>query len=265
MFKIIFKTPLTYVIIFYYALLVLWWVKIYLTGVRDGQENYLFGLAYSFIALVGGINGILVSRKWGFYKSVVGRGILFLSCGLLAYWFGQTSWSYYNLVLNVEAPYPSIADFGYFSSIILYSLGMFMFAYAAGANTTIKSTKGIIAAVVVPLVMVLVSYYFFLKNFAPDFSDPLKLFLDYGTPLGYSIAMSIAILAFVLSRNVLGGKMKTRILFIVCAFIAEYITDYTFLYQFSAGTYYNAGINDLMFATTFMLMAIGLISFSSFD
>ena len=61
------------------------------------------------------------------------------------------------------------------------------------------------------------------------------------------------------------SKMKRRILYIIFAFIAEYITDFTFLYQYSDGSYYNAGINDLMFATTFTLMALALISFESYE
>lgn len=259
------KSKLTYLILFIYFLLVIWWIKIYLSGVEDGLENYYFGFFYSFIALIGGINGLLVSRKWGGYKSLVGKGIIFLSLGLLAYWFGQATWSFYNVFLDVEIPYPSVADVGYFSSIIFYSLGMLAFARASGAKMMLKKFNGKLIALSIPIIMISASYYLFLRNFSLEFSNPIKTLIEFGTPLGYAIAISIGCLAFILSRKILGGKMKSRILYIIFAFIAEYITDFTFLYQYADGTYYNAGINDLMFATTFTLMAIGLISFESYE
>lgn len=265
MLTILLKSKLTYILLVLYLLIFIWWVRIFISGVKISDENYLFGLVYAFIALIGGVNGLLVSRKWGGYKSLMGRGIIFLSFGLLSYWFGQVVWSYYNLVLKVEVPYPSIADIGYFSAILFYIVGMYEFAKVSGARLTLNKLKGKFIAFVIPVSMLAISYFLFLQNIIPDFSNPIKTFLDFGSPVGYAIVISMALTAYFLTKGVLGGKMKNRILLIIFALIVQNITDNTFLYQAGAGIYYNAGINDLMFATSFTIMSLGLIIFKSYD
>ena len=56
--------------------------------------------------------------------------------------------------------------------------------------------------------------------------------------------------------------MRSKILYIIFALVFQFITDYTFLYQVGVGTYYNAGLVDLMYTTSFMIMAIGILLFS---
>lgn len=265
MFKTIFKSKIFYIIAIFYFVLLVWWLKIYFSGIKEGQENFLFGFAYTFIPLIGGINGLIIAKKWGGFNSQIGKSLGFLSLGLFGYWFGQTVWSYYNIVAKVEVPYPSIADFGYFSAIITYSLGMFYFFKASGSKFFLQENKSKFIAIIIPLIMLSLSYFFFVKDTEPDFSNPIRMFLDYGTPLGLAIPISLAIAIYILSKNLLGGKMKPRILLIIVALIAEYISEFTFFYQAATDTYYNAGVNDLMFTTSFTMMAIGLIAFKSYD
>lgn len=265
MLTIFLKSKLTYVLLISYFIIFIWWIKIFISGVKVSDENYLFGLAYAFIALIGGVNGLFVSKRWGGYKSLMGKGIIFLSLGLLSYWFGQVVWSYYNLFLKVEVPYPSIADIGYFSAILFYIAGMYTFTKASGAKLTFNKLKGKLIAFIIPTSMLITSYFLFLQHISPDFSNPIKTFLDFGTPVGYAIVISMALTAYFLTKGVLGGTMKNRILYIISALIIQNITDNTFLYQYGTGTYYNAGINDLMFATSFTMMSLGLIIFKSYD
>lgn len=265
MFDIISRNKLTYVILLIYAILLVWWAKIFFTGVKETDENYLFGFLYPLIALIGSIAGFISSKKWGGSKSLIGRGIIFFSLGLFGLWFGQTVWSYYNLIARVPVPYPSIADIGYFSIIPLYGYGMYCFGKASGIKFSLKSIGGKIIVVLIPIIMVAISYFLFLRNLAPDFSDPLKTFLDFGYPGGEAITISIALLTYFLSRNILGGKMRSRILYIIFALVVQYVTDYLFLYRASAGTYYNAGVVDLMYTASFTVMAIGLLSFKEVE
>ena len=164
------------------------------------------------------------------------------------------------MVKSVEIPYPSIADLGYFAIIPLYSYAMYNFSKVAGIKIGLKSFFGKIQAIVVPLLMVGIAYFLFFKNIVFDFADPLKTFLDFGYPGFEIIAVSIAILTYSLSKDVLGGIMKPKILFIIFALIFQYITDYTFLYQVGIGTYYNGGLVDLLYSTSFTIMALGIIN-----
>src|SRR3989338_8679915 len=133
MLKNILRSKLTFVFVFYYLFLVFWWLKIAISGITISPENHLFNFSYTFIALLGGLYGLYVARKvWGGFRSVIGRGLIFLSLGLLGEWFGSTIWSYFNIVQQVEVPYPSIADLGFFSIIPLYALAMVSFGKASG-------------------------------------------------------------------------------------------------------------------------------------
>lgn len=259
---ILLKDTRARILFIYYIALLIWWVYIFLTGQRDGFQNYLFGVAYAIIAIIGGLNGIFVSRHWGAWRSTMGRGIVFLSAGLLAFAFGQLTWSYYNIVLQVEVPYPSVADMGYVGTIPLYFLGMMFFSKAAGARFALRTWTGKLQTILIPLIVLLFSYWIFLRDYEFDFGRPVKIFIDFGYPLGQALTISIGILAFTLSRNFLGGLMKSKIRLLIFALAFQYLTDFSFLFQASRGEYFNGGFIDLMYATSFLIMSLSLISFS---
>jgi hypothetical protein len=94
-------------------------------------------------------------------------------------------------------------------------------------------------------------------------TKPLVVFLDFGYPLGQAIYISLAVLTYLLSRSVLGGIMKMRILFILFALVIQYMSDYTFLYQASRGVWHAGGINDFLYITAYFIMALSLLQFES--
>lgn len=194
-------------------------------------------------------------------SSLIGKGVIFLSLGLLAQVFGQLTWSYFTIIAGVEVPYPSIADIGYFLIIPFYAYAMYNFAKVAGVRVGLKTLSGQLQAIVIPLLMIAVAFTLFLKDVDYDFlGDPIRTFLDFGYPGFEAIAISIGILTYSLSRRVLGGIMRSRILYFVFALVAAYITDYMFLYQVGVDTYYNAGLVDFMYMTSFLIMSLGVIS-----
>lgn len=261
MFKQLFKQKFTWFAVGFYLLLLTWWIKIYLTGEKTGFENYLFGSVYPILALAGAVNGILISRIYGGWASVMGRGIIFLSLALLGQVFGQFAWSYYNIVAKIEVPYPSLADIGYFAVIPFNILAMFSFARASGANfLSSKTYKRSLLIFTVPAVLLALAYFLFLKDNPIDLSQPIKVFLDLGYPLGEAIYISLAILTYVLSKKLLGGIMRSKILLIIFAFVVQFTTDYFFLYSASRNIYYNAGPVDLMYTTSFLVYSLALLN-----
>lgn len=266
MLKLIFKYKFSWVILAYYLFIVLWWFKIFFSGSRDLPENYWFNLSYGLIALTGSVHGLYLSyRIWGGHKSVIGRGIIFLSLGLLGEWFGNVAWGYGNIILKEALPYPGIADIGFFSIIPLYALASLNFAHAAGAKFSLQNINGKLLAIAIPLLMVSVAWYFFLKDIPFDLSNPIKLFLDYGYPGGEAITVSITLLTYQLTRKLLGGKMRAKVLFVILALIAQYVTDYSFLYSAGKSLYYNANFVDLMYATSLTLMTLCIISYRAIE
>ncbi|MEK7518072.1 MAG: hypothetical protein AAB583_06020 [Patescibacteria group bacterium] len=258
------KEPQAKIAVGLFIFLSLFWI-ILQTDVFEGQSLFnhsyakFFGSIYGIMALLGGIWGIVIAQKWGGIKSVMGRSILMFSLGLFAQEFGQVTLSYIDYALNIQGAYPSIGDIGFFGSIPLYIYGIFLLAKASGVRIGLKSYESKIQAVLIPIVALAVGYFLFLQGYEFDWTNPIKIFLDFGYPLGQAIYISIAFLAFLLSRNILGGIMRDKIFFILFALFIQFLSDYTFLYQSSKGTWSVGGVNDYMYLVAYFFMTLGLL------
>src|SRR3989344_6132703 len=101
------KHPLAQILLLLYVALFAFWVWIHVNNLTEGPYNNLYGTLYPILSLFGGLYGLLyVQKRWGGHRSLVGKGVIFLSLGLLAQVFGQWAWSYYTIVENIEVPYP---------------------------------------------------------------------------------------------------------------------------------------------------------------
>src|SRR3989344_4625787 len=236
-----------------------WWVILYFyyeAGLT--QQNLYWAASYQAIALWGGIFGLFSSRRWGGYRSLMGRGIIYFSIGLLLQSFGQSAFSYYTTILGVDIPYPSIADIGYFGSAIFYILGIVSIAKVAGVGVRLQNLGGKALVLLIPVLILIFSYVFFLSSYTFDWSSPLRIFLDFGYPLGEALYVSMAILALILSRNILGGVMKNSLTFLMMALVMQYFAEFNFLYQAANGTWVNGGYGDFLYTSSYFFMAIGL-------
>ncbi len=243
-----------------FILLSLSWLILFI-GSRETTNNHLIWAAsYQVLAILGGFWGITIARGWGGMKSLMGTAIYAFSIGLLMQSFGQTSFSFYNLALDREIPYPSIADLGFFGSIPVYIFGIIQLAKASGAKVSLKSFGSKIQALFIPLLMLVLSYYFFLRGYEFDWETPLRVFLDFAYPFGQAIYVSIAILTYLLSKKILGGLMRVKILFILSALVVQYLADYNFLYQAINGTWYNGGYGDYIYLLAYFIMALSLLN-----
>ena len=245
-----------------------WWLYITLF-LRDvdhytNVHNQSFAATYGVMALAGGIIGLFASRIWGGYKSLIGRSLLFFSIGLLAQEFGQIVYSYYLHVQHVEIPYPSVGDVGYFSSIFFYIYAALLLLRACGAKFSLRDKLMRVVAVVLPLLLLAGSYAYFLRDYQFDFSSlksTLTVMLDFGYPLGQATYISIALLTYFLSRNLLGGVMKRKILLVLFALVIQYAADFSFLEAAKLEKVFPAGANDFMYLLSYTMMALALSGF----
>lgn len=248
----------------FFIIISVWWVILFLSGVKEGNANYLFGASYGLICILGGLAGLfIVAPRWGGFGSLMGQAIVVLSLGLLTQEFGQLVFSYYNIFLKVPVPYPSIADFGFFGTIPFYIYGIFLISKLAGVKFSLKKFQYQILALVIPLGMLVGTYAVFLRGYEFDFNDPIKIFLDFGYPFGEAVYISIAILAFSLTRNVLGGLMKGKIMLLIIAFVLQYVAEFNFLWQSYNETWLNGGYGDYLYFLAYFTMTVGIIQLKS--
>lgn len=238
----------------------LWWAVLFFVLKSANVEfNLVWAASYQIIAILGGVFGIFSSKQWGGAKSIMGKAILAFSFGLLLQAFGQSTFSYYNLIASIDIPYPSISDVGFFGSIPFYIYGIILLGKVSGAGISLRSRSGKSIVLILPLLIMGFSYYFFLRTYELDSVNPVKVILDFGYPLGQSVYISIALLTYILSKKFLGGMMKNYILLILVALIVQYISDFNFLYQASAQTWVNGGYGDYLYLLAYFAMALGLV------
>lgn len=245
-----------------FSLLSIWWIALRWIDKSDVQYQ-IFSATYGIIALIGAFWGISISKKWGGASSVLGKAILFFSLGLFAQEFGQIAYSIYAFFFKIEIPYPSIGDIGYFGSIPLYMLGVIYVAKASGIRFSLQNIHSKIKAVLIPLTILVLGYYLFLQNYTFDWSNPLRIALDFGYPLGEAIYMSLALITYLSSQKILGGVMRNRIFFILYALFIQFLSDYTYLFQSIHQTAYPGSINDLMYLLAYFIMTLSLLQFDT--
>jgi hypothetical protein len=259
------NNTLKFFVLVFFAFFAAWWV--YITYVIESADpssfhNQAFGATYGIVSLVGGVIGLIASSRWGGIKSLIGRALVFFSLGLLAQEVGQLTYSYYTHVLHVEIPYPSWGDLGYFSSIFFYIYAAWQLAKVAGVKFSLKDTGKKVIATVLPLALLVTSYMYFLKGYQFDFSHPLTMLLDLGYPLGQTVYIIIALMTYLLSKKLLGGIMRNKVLFILVALLVQYVADFAFLNAAKNQTAYPGGANDLMYLIAYAVMALALNSFT---
>ena len=138
-----------------FALLVVFWFGLFITHTTAGFYNYLYSFLFGLIPLVGGIVAIGRAHVWGGLKSAIGKAVFFIGLGILCWGMGEAIWSYYNFVLNVPAPYPSLADLGFAPSIFFYGLGAIFLSKATGAKFGLRNPYAKIFITVAPLVILI--------------------------------------------------------------------------------------------------------------
>lgn len=251
--------PLQFVTLFFISCSV-WWFTIYFRGLTDSNENNFYTLAYCFISLFGGIIGCKAAYDWGGFKSSFGKTLYLFSLGLLLQFFGQVAYSFYIYILKVEVPYPSFGDIGYFGSVLIYIAALISLAKVLAVRLNFSSIHGKLQVVLIPLALLVISYFIFLDGYIFDWNHPVKVFLDFGYSFGQAFYLSLALIILLLSRNTLGGIMRKPLLFLIFALTVQYVSDFMFLYQAKNETWYVGGPNDFLYSISYFLMTLALTS-----
>jgi len=176
--------------------------------------------------------------------------------GMLLWFLGQVGWAVYTMILNVEIPYPSIADvfwlIGYvplFIALLLYvqlfqpviSVRMFL-----GAGATVAGVSVII----------------FSRLMIPVLAEASQQdFVTLGISLAYpSMDLALYLLAFlgllVFTVTKLKGRVGIAWLLISAAIFTNTLADMSFTYATLSGTYYNGHPQELLFHLSYILFAL---------
>lgn len=260
---LMFKNKLQVALSFALVLFIVWWATFQSVVADQGTSVSWFEGTYGLFALVGATIGLVAAKKWGGFKAVLGKALTFFSLGLLAQEAGQLIYQYYIYVSKIDIPYPSWGDAAYFGSVILYVVAAIYLLKAVGAKYSLKNITGKLIAFIVPVALLALSFFVFLHNHEYDTSQPLTVFLDFGYPIGQAVYISLAIIAYLLSKKSLGGVLKNGFVLVMVALTIQYIADFSFIYQSSRETYVAGKYVDLIYLISYFTMATALLQFST--
>ncbi len=248
--------------------LIIFWVVLFATNTTEGFYNYLYSFLFGLIPLVGGVVAMVSSKRWGRFKTALGKAIFFIGLGIFCWGSGELIWSYYNFFLGVPAPYPSLADVGFAPSIFFYGLGAVYLSKATGAKFGLRNTYAKIFVVIAPIVIFAISYYLLVTVarggvLVPEGETTLKTFLDIVYPLGDFLALAIAAIVSGLSFKYMGGRYTFDAVSILIGLLVMFIGDTLFSYATTVGSYYNGNFGDLMLTLGLFFLTFGVLGFST--
>jgi hypothetical protein len=174
----------------------------------------------------------------------------FFTAGL-AFWFlGEAGWAVYTFVLNVEVPYPSIADVFWLIGYIPLFIGFYLYVRIFATALTRKALIVSLAVTIILAFSVSVAVIIPLMGTEPDL---ITMVVDVAYPLSDLSLFCVSILGLLIF---FGGNLGKSWAFINGAIILNTFADVLFSYVTKQGTYYAGHPVDLLFIYAYMFFLL---------
>lgn len=241
---------LTYFLICFFLILLQWSGALFLTQQKTTEWNYYFNIGYAFMYICGGLIALYGTKLHGI-RSSVGKETFSIAVGMFGFAIGLFIWAYYNLVLKIDTPFPSLADVFFILYIPFIAYGIINLLREFGLFFSKKILFESIGIYIVFAILI-----FFYAN-PPDLaaSTPLlEKILNIGYLLGDSLLITLGIMLIRLTE----GRIHKSFYFFVAALFVMAIADFIFAYRTSTEIYWNGDISDVLFATSGFLFSLGV-------
>ena len=232
-------------------------VALTLTYIFQGSfSDFMYLFSNAFPPIISGAAvmsvGLALRKYWGKPDDKFSRIWLAFTLGMIFWFLGELGWAVYTLVLNVEIPYPSMADavwlIGYIPLFVAFH------AYVRNFQFTISKRLFKISAVVIGLVC----FGHFAYFVAPVFADmagkeAVTIAVDIAYPaldlclLGYAL---LALLIFIRGRIAFAWALISSAVFMFV------LGDMLFTYATLQGTYFTGHPLELPFHFGYILYAL---------
>ncbi|EKD99459.1 MAG: hypothetical protein ACD_22C00253G0001, partial [uncultured bacterium] len=217
---------------------VAFWLYLYITKSTTGYLNSLFSLAYAIIPVVGGLVGIVTGLKCLSTNKPTALTIVSLSAGTLIWGVGQVLWGYYALFLNIESPYPSVADAFFILGPPLWILGLILFTRVIRLNLMVRNKAIQTFIFIIPFVATGICAFITIRSGVASTHNLTKLFFDIAYPsldlILLSMFLVINLLAFI--EKEVPSKFKLPMFILTTGAVFEFIADIGLSYTSKSGT-----------------------------
>lgn len=213
-----------------------------------GTLSNVFPAAFAAVACV---SASLCVKRYGMKgRSSFELVWLCFAIGMGLWIAAESTWSVYYFLIQVAVPYPSAADFFYIGGYLPIYAGLILYFNTFKASMSRQRLGAALAVIAAASTLVV---YFVLRNeFGMDYSI-YKIITDMIYPVLDLMMLSLTILSLAIFA---GGRIQKWWIVFACAAILYVIGDELFLYQVANNTYYNGGIDDLIFLLGYLTFAL---------
>lgn len=166
---------------------------------------------------------------------------LCFTIGMMLWFLGELTWAIYFFLLNVEIPYPSIADFFWLGGYVPLLIALFVYSRLF-ASVLSKQKKALIATLII-ILGALVSVALIVPLIGVE-ENLAALIIDLAYPLLDIALLSTALLGLTIFHK---GDLGKSWLWIILGIMLNAAGDMIFSYTTAQGTYYNGHISELLF------------------
>ncbi|MEV8505595.1 GGDEF domain-containing protein [Actinoplanes sp. NPDC051475] len=179
------------------------------------------------------------------------RGWTLIGAGMVSWTLGQLAWSYYEVALEVESPFPSVADLGYLVTVPLVLGGM-----AALITARRGALRTLLDGMIISGSLLFVSWAFVLGPIIHiGGNTPLEWVVVLAYPIG-DVAM--ASMALILLGHV-HARERGAVALIGVGALGLAIGDSFFAYLVNIDAYTAGGLLDLGWFGGFILIGLGAL------
>jgi diguanylate cyclase len=240
---------LTHSLIFSFLALATWQGFLSATNSTTTTWNYLFNAAVGAFYILVSILAFRRCRKTQLGSSR--KILIYIGLAALSWGIAFLIWTYYNLVLQVNTPYPSLADLAFLISYPLLGFALWELHINYDTSITSKDVQESIAIVVASAVVI----FFYLNR--PDLSPDLGLTKNL-LNVAYSLAdVMLVAIAFIELRSGQAKKYK-GLYFLVAFLLLQAAGDFVFAYRNNEGIYWNGDFADLLFGASAFTLALAV-------
>jgi hypothetical protein len=244
--------------------IVYWLYFFFVSGYKQHPLGIFTQIPLIIIPITGGIVGLIRSRRWGGWKSAMGRALLSLSTGMVIWGAALGMWTYF-IATGIAIPYPSSADYVFIWSPILWVYGLIQLSKVVGTPFGFRTTKERLIGVGATALVSLLAYYVLVviahgNTLGTPDETTTQLFFDYAYTLETLVTVVIVGTIFALSRKYLGGRYKKPVLFLFIGFFIHFLAIFFFVRTTGDGSYFNGNIADVFFTLAVYMESLGIIN-----
>ena len=174
-----------------------------------------------------------------------------LSLATFSWGSGQIAWAYYQLIAHRDAPFPSIADYGYVGFVPFAIVGVSILCF--GRAPTSERVRAVLDGLLVAFSLMSVAWVVALESVfrARGETSPLGLTLSLAYPIGDLVAV-----ALVVATLLRVGSQHRQLRLLGAGFVILAAADGLFSYLVATDAVSSYGLSDVGWFAGFIVIAL---------